>query len=208
MALERHGRHQSRISFNNQITLFVVYLALMTSLSGCGVTQSAHHEALQKIQSLQTANRSLQKALDAAHAHSKRATSDPAHTDNRQLQIMLSHSVDTIQGQNGAWEIQYENVPMMVMTSEQHNRMRILTMVGDETLVAKADFPFLMQANFDRALDARYALYKGKLWAVYLHPLSSLTESELQSTLMQVANLTKTYGTTYSSSPLQFQGYQ
>jgi len=97
---------------------------------------------------------------------------------------------------------------MMVFTSESHNRMRIMAMVGDENLVKKADLPFLMEVNFDRALDARYALLQGKLCAVYLHPLDTLTNTELTSALMQVANLVKTYGTTYSSSTLQFQGYK
>ena len=184
----------------------LAYLAMSATLAACGVRQSAHDEALQKIQFLQSANNTLEKALDTARSQNKRATLESSgSTNNRRLQIMLSRTVNKIQGQTGAWEVQYGNVPMMVMTSEQHDRMRIVAVVGDETLVKEADFSFLMQANFDRALDTRYALFKGKLWAVYLHPLSTLTETELMSALRQIVNLTKTYGTTYSSSPLQFR---
>jgi hypothetical protein len=194
---------------NKKCLFFVGCLALQGVLSGCVVSQSTHDEALQKILFLQTANKTLNTALDTAQAQKKtvqQGSSVP--TDNRRLQDMLSRSVADVRGKVGAWEIQYEQVPMMVLTSEQHDRMRIMAMVGDESLAKDADLSFLMQANFDRALDARYALLQGRLWSVYLHPLSTLTATELASALMQVANLVKTYGTTYSSSPLQFQDYK
>ena len=188
---------------------FVGCLALQGMLPGCVVSQSTHDEALQDIQSLQAANRTLRTALDTAQVQRKRAEQgSPVQTDNRRLREMLSRSVTDIRGKAGAWEIQYRQVPMMVLTSEQHDRMRIMAMVGDESLAKDADLSFLMQANFDRALDARYALLQGKLWSVYLHPLSTLTATELTSALIQVANLVKTYGTTYSSSTLQFQDYK
>jgi len=173
------------------------------------VSQATHDEALQKIQSLQTANTTLKTALDIAQRQDKRTAQGlPGPTDNRRLQDMLSRLGTDVRGRVGAWEIQYGQVPMMVFTSEPHDRMRIMAMVGDENLARDANLTFLMEANFDRALDARYALLQNKLWAVYLHPLGALTESELTSALMQVANLVKTYGTTYSSSTLQFQGYK
>lgn len=187
----------------------VACLALPGVLSGCVVSQATHDEALQKIQSLQTANRTLETALDTAQAQRSHATHESTvPTDNRRLQDMLSRSVKILRRQGDAWEIQYGDLPMMVMTSEQHDRIRIMSMVGDESLVKEANLPLLMQVNFDKALDARYALFQDKLWALYLHPLGTLTEPGLTSALMQVANLVKTYGTTYSSSSLQFQDYK
>jgi len=38
-----------------------------------------------------------------------------------------------------------------------------------------------MQANFDSALDARYAIAKGKLWSAFIHPLSELNEEQFFS---------------------------
>ncbi len=188
---------------------FIGCLTILIALPGCMVRQATHDEALQKIQSLQTANMTLKTALDTAQHQNKRtAQGSLGATNNRQLQDMLSRLVTDVRGQVGAWEIQYQQVPMMVITSESHDRMRIMAMVGDENLAKEANLFFLMEANFDRALDARYALLQGKLWAVYLHPLGALTEAQLTSALMQVANLVKTYGTTYSSSSLQFQGYK
>jgi hypothetical protein len=61
-----------------------------------------------------------------------------------------------------------------------------------------------MEANFLTALDARYAVFKGIVWAVFIYPLNSLLEKDFVSALDQVTTLTKTTGTTYSSSELQF----
>lgn len=63
-----------------------------------------------------------------------------------------------------------------------------------------------MQANFDSALDARYAIAKGKLWSAFIHPLSELNEEQFFSGLAQTITLVKSYGETYSSGALIFKG--
>ncbi len=63
-----------------------------------------------------------------------------------------------------------------------------------------------MQANFDSALDARYCIAKDILWAVFIHPLSELSDEEFISGLAQTINLAATYGSTFSSGALVFQG--
>ena len=62
----------------------------------------------------------------------------------------------------------------------------------------------MMEANFATALDARYAVFEGIVWAVFGHPLDSLRERDLVSRLQQVVSLVKTAGTTYLSSDLKF----
>lgn len=186
----------------------MVCLALPGALSGCAVSQATHDEALQEIQSLQTENATLKAALDTAQRQGKRtAPGAPGPTNNRRLQDMLARSAKILRSQGSAWEIQYRDVPMMVVANAEHDRMRIMALVGDQDTL-EVNLDLLMQANFDRALDARYALFHGKLWATYLHPLRTLTETELTSALRQVANLVKTYGSSYSSSTLQFQEYK
>ena len=64
----------------------------------------------------------------------------------------------------------------------------------------------MMQANFDSALDARYAIAQGLLWATYIHPLAPLQKNQLISGVGQVVNLALTYGTAYSSGGLSFNG--
>lgn len=62
----------------------------------------------------------------------------------------------------------------------------------------------LLQANFDSALDARYAVARGKIWGVFIHPLQALQQEELISGIGQTIDVAKTYGGLYSSGGMQF----
>ena len=64
----------------------------------------------------------------------------------------------------------------------------------------------LMQANFDTALDARYAIAQKVIWTAYLHPLGSLGEAQFVSGLAQVVTLAENFGTTFSSGAMTFGG--
>jgi hypothetical protein len=93
------------------------------------------------------------------------------------------------------------------MSHDGHNRMRVLAPVGRLEALDAGILLRLLEANFSSALDARYALFRGTLWSVFLHPLESLTEPELQNALQQVVTLVKTTGTTYASTDLAFGRY-
>ena len=63
-----------------------------------------------------------------------------------------------------------------------------------------------MQANFDSALDSRYALANGRLWSIFIHPFAALGNDRLISGIAQTVNVAKTYGTLYSGGALQLGG--
>ena len=84
--------------------------------------------------------------------------------------------------------------------------MRIVAPVADGTILNEGQLRVLMEANFDRALDAKYALYEGSVWSVFVHPLAELSEAELLSAIRQVAALHASYGTTLSSMDIVFGG--
>lgn len=86
------------------------------------------------------------------------------------------------------------------------DRMRLVTPVAEISDIGTDDLFRLMQANFDSALDARYALGQGVLWSTFLHPLSTLTLDDFASGIGQTVNLVATYGTTYSSGIIVFGG--
>lgn len=183
----------------------VAPLLALGILPAC-VSQGKYDAAVQEAQSLKAENAVLKSDLAAARVELTRAQQgNAAPTDNRRLRAMLSRVADDVQGQVGVWQIRYREIPMMVLTSEPADRMRIIAAVGDQNTLGEGRLGILMQANFETALDARYALFQGKLWSAYLHPLRTLTEAELTAALEQVANLVKTYGTTYSSGALQFR---
>lgn len=94
----------------------------------------------------------------------------------------------------------------MVLTDENHNRMRIITPVVEVVELEESIWLLALTANFDRALDARYAVNGDYLWSAYIHPLSSCSEGQFVDGLNQVVTLADTFGTTFTSSDLVFGG--
>jgi hypothetical protein len=92
------------------------------------------------------------------------------------------------------------------MTDENHNRMRAMMPVVQADALSAEDLRTLLEANFDRALDARYAIFNGALWSVYIHPFRELGEAQFEDALRQVSTLAERYGTSYSRSDMSFIG--
>ncbi|MEQ8211206.1 MAG: hypothetical protein RH917_15370 [Lacipirellulaceae bacterium] len=96
---------------------------------------------------------------------------------------------------------------VLVMTDQRADRMRIMMPIRnfDPQTVEDLQLALIaLHANYDRALDARYAIQDGVLWSVFIHPLGSLTPKDLTNALNQVQALRENTGTTYSSSELIF----
>lgn len=108
---------------------------------------------------------------------------------------------------NGAaWQMQIAGTMIFIITDETADRMRAMTPIRKSDEITPEEMTRLMQANFDSALDARYAIAQGTLWATFIHPLSPLEKDEFISGLGQAVNLAQTYGTLYSGGALQFGG--
>ena len=65
----------------------------------------------------------------------------------------------------------------------------------------------MMIANFHTALDGRYAIGNGVVYAAFIHPLSSLKARDFRSAVLQVTRLAQTYGETYSSGSSLFGSF-
>ncbi len=105
-----------------------------------------------------------------------------------------------------AWQFHIEEVPVVVVTDAGNNRMRIMIALKKADAMSAEELLRLSQANFDTALDARYAIAKGLLWATFIHPLSELHDKQFIAGIGQTVNAAKSYGTTYSSGLLSFGG--
>ncbi|WP_291737680.1 hypothetical protein [Leisingera sp. F5] len=104
------------------------------------------------------------------------------------------------------FQLTISGVPMLIVTDQAADRMRAMVPLRRAEGLTAEDMMRMMQANFDTALDARYAVAKGRLWAVFIHPLSSLEKDQLISSLGQTVNIARTYGTLYTGGALQFGG--
>lgn len=111
-----------------------------------------------------------------------------------------------IEGRPGFWRFNLQGRQVYVITDERADRMRIMSPVASAKDLKRDALMRAMQANFDTALDARYAVAKGALWSAFIHPLSPLDDAEFQAALRQVVTLAATYGSSYSSGGLRFGG--
>lgn len=104
---------------------------------------------------------------------------------------------------NGA-TFEVDETPVTLVFDVNADRMRLFSQVGPSDGLTRAQLLRLMQANFDSALDARYAVAAGQVWSTYMHPMVTLTQDDFVSAIAQTVTLVRTYGTTFSSGALSF----
>ena len=99
-----------------------------------------------------------------------------------------------------------DDIPVMIVVDATADRMRAMVPIASADGLEAKDLLRMMQANFDTALDARYAVANGRLWGVFIHPLSPLERDQLISALVQTVNVARSYGQTYSGGAHVFGG--
>lgn len=135
----------------------------------------------------------------------------PGHTENamtmtnERLDAMIREHADAIHHSDlGRWQFDYYGHSVIVLTDEVHNRMRVMTPVGEAAAMDEELAMECLRANFDRALDARYAISGDYVWSAFIHPLSELNVSQVVDAFNQVVSLAATYGTSFTSGSLAF----
>lgn len=93
-----------------------------------------------------------------------------------------------------------------IVSDVSADRMRIVIGITDQDALTPELMTRILQANFDSALDARYAFAQGFLWSTFIHPLSSLSDEDFVSGLSQTITLFLTFGTTFTSGALVYGG--
>ncbi|WP_235015802.1 hypothetical protein [Aquimarina sp. AU58] len=126
------------------------------------------------------------------------------HMDNTKLELIIKKNADTLDGIPGNWKFIYKDTPMLCVTDETNNRMRIISPITASDRLDKDILLDAMTANFHSALDVKYAITNKILWSVYIHPLKELTNEQVNSAISQVYYAAKTFGTTFSSTELIF----
>ena len=108
--------------------------------------------------------------------------------------------------EGGMWNFKVADVPVMIVIDEKNDRMRVMVAIRKVGELDSAELMRLLQADFDSALDARYAVAHEILWSAYIHPLAALHDRQFISAIGQTVNLALTYGTSYTSGALVFGG--
>jgi hypothetical protein len=120
---------------------------------------------------------------------------------------LLDSYLTDLEGQPGFWRGMRGETPVFVFSNDEHDRMRIMAPVGVVEELDPDLLHILLQANYDRALDARYAMRGKELWAVVVHPLATLATDDLPSLFAQVVTLVKNTGSTFASTEQVFNSF-
>ncbi len=125
-------------------------------------------------------------------------------TTERLGEIIRQHADAIHQDEGHYWQFDYFGFQLIAITDSTSNRMRVMSPIAaldglDDELLLEC-----LAANFDRALDARYATNQGLLWSAFIHTLAELNDEQVVTAINQVARLSATFGTTFTSSDLSF----
>ena len=148
----------------------------------------------------------LQAADDKGKPDSSLRGSPSMTMSNARLAELIKRIDNKAKGEPGHWQLVVDGKQVLVITDENANRMRIISPITNSDELTQPQLYRIMQANFDSALDARYAVAKEVLWSAFIHPLSSLSDREFLVGVGQVVNLVSSYGSSYSSGALIFRG--
>ena len=193
--LEEGNLQSSSLRSMKRITLLVGFLGVVAVLLA-SASEMGPAKTLRTVQSLFPSGR--EEAPPRFVPTSDELTLDQLET------ILQEAPVTNVRKGQGQWLFDYEGRAMAVLTSAQHNRMRIVAPIAEVNTLEPEALQKMLIANFHSALDGRYAISNGVVYAVYLHPLSSLQAQDFRSALSQVGQLVSTFGTTYSSGGLSF----
>ena len=123
------------------------------------------------------------------------------------MEALFADEVGAIVGPTGAIQTRVDGVIVYLLSDVQNDRMRLIAQVASASDFEGRVFGLLIQANFDRTLDARYGVSDGVIYSVFQHPISSLSPDLIQSALSQVLNLAENFGTSYAAGgPRQIAG--
>jgi len=128
---------------------------------------------------------------------------EPPMSVQRMAQIVQALDKEAQITPNG-FQLTIDDVPVLIVMDPIANRMRAMVPIRLAEGMTADEYERILQANFDTALDSRYALANGRLWAVFIHPLRELERDQLISGLAQTVNLANTYGTLYTGGAAQF----
>jgi hypothetical protein len=130
---------------------------------------------------------------------------EPPMSLGRMVEIVTALDPDA-GPEGGGISFTIQDVPVIIFADPAMNRMRAMVPIRRVEGMTEDELSRVMQANFDTALDARYAIARGQLWAVFIHPLKELERDQLISGIGQTVNIALTYGTLYHGGAVQFGG--
>jgi hypothetical protein len=121
-----------------------------------------------------------------------------------QLERLFENQVEKVTGGPGRLRSMVDGYNIWLISDSLNDRMRLLIPIAQLEGLDPRFLNALLEANVHSTLDARYGVSEGAVFALYLHPISTLDEADFISAFEQTVNLARTLGTSFSSGKLQF----
>lgn len=126
--------------------------------------------------------------------------------NNVALKTILDETCAKVEGNEGYWQAEYLDRVLYIITDSRYNRMRIISPIIEVKDLKKKQMEEALSANFDKVLDAKYAIANDVVWSVFAHPLQELTTAQIKDALNQVYLAAATFGSEYKSTNILFGG--
>ena len=120
------------------------------------------------------------------------------------IAIILKSNKIEFEHKNNIFNFIIEDFNLTIIYDLNADRMRIVCPIARLKDITNEQIKLAMEANFHTVLDAKYAISDDIMWAVFIHPLSDLSENLFQSALQQTLYAAATFGTEYTSGALSF----
>ena len=143
--------------------------------------------------------------LWAAAATSPAQEAPRSGMTQQRLHEIIAATGSNVRVEGNMVAFQLGEVPLLCISDPNADRMRIISPVKRLEEASSQEILAAMQANFHTALDARYAISQGVIYAAFIHPLSPLTAEQVVSAIRQVASARETFGDSYSGGTLFFR---
>jgi hypothetical protein len=121
------------------------------------------------------ADASSMAAADAAPIQAPRADGavDCTPMTPARMRALIERLDPAASMRGNVWEFTVDEASIALVFDTGADRMRLMMPVVEADEVDAEGMRRLLEANFDTALDARYAIARGILWATFIHPLST-----------------------------------
>lgn len=146
----------------------------------------------------------MKKTIIALMLLSSWAFTEASAMTQEEMEKAVIGIVEIEEAKKGYVVFEHKNVKMALVSDVNHDRMRIIAPITKYSEITLEQVKKVMESNFHKALDARYAESNDILYSAFIHPLSALSETELIKALDQVATLALTFGTSYTSGELTY----
>lgn len=87
-----------------------------------------------------------------------------------------------------AWEVETANFRLLVLLSEDKNWLRLLIPIAPITEV-RSFLEQILEANFDRTQETRYALYQNVLWGVFQSNFLTIDSEDFTTAIQRLIAL-------------------